>query len=119
MWGIYPDALDCGILPELFWNSTLNEIMDMMESYVRCKARERKQQISDNFILSKALTLNISTLFSDRSELCNPWDFYPQTFGEDKKEYEHQELEAKLAEYRNKRRQWADEFNKRRQQGTV
>lgn len=31
----------------------------MMESYVRCRARDRKQQISDNFILSKALTLNI------------------------------------------------------------
>ena len=121
MWEIYPDALDCGILPELFWNSTLNEIMDMMESYVRCKARERKQQINDNFILSKALTLNISTFFSTdkSSELCNPWDFYPQTFKEDKEEYEHQKLEAELAEYRDKRRQWADEFNKRRQQGTV
>lgn len=92
----------------------------MMESYIRCRERERKRQINDNFILSKALTLNFSTLFSDKlSELCNPWDFYPQTFKEDKEEYEHQKLEAELAEYRDKRRQWADEFNKRRQQGTV
>ena len=98
MWAIYPDALDCGIRPELFWDSTLNEIMDMMESYVRCRARDRKQQISDNFILSKALTLNLSTLFNEKAELCNPWDFYPQTFKEDKENYEHQKLEAELAE---------------------
>lgn len=89
----------------------------MMESYVRRKTRERKQQISDNFVLSKALTLNLSTLFSDKSELCNPWDFYPQTFEKDKENYEHQKLEAELADYRDKRRRWADEFNKRRRQG--
>ena len=64
----------------------------MMESYVRCRARDRKQQISDNFILSKALTLNLSTLFNEKAELCNPWDFYPQTFKEDKENYEHQKL---------------------------
>ena len=89
----------------------------MMESYVRCRARDRKQQISDNFILSKALTLNLSTLFNEKAELCNPWDFYPQTFKEDKEDYEQQKLEAQLADYRDKRRQWADEFNRRRQQG--
>lgn len=37
----------------------------MMESYARCRARDRKQQISDNFILSKALTLNLSTMFNE------------------------------------------------------
>lgn len=79
----------------------------MMESYVRCRARDRKQQISDNFILSKALTLNLSTLFNEKAELCNPWDFYPQTFKEDKENYEHQKLEAELADYRDKRRRWA------------
>ena len=89
----------------------------MMESYVRRKTRERKQQISDNFVLSKALTLNLSTLFNDNGELCNPWDFYPQMFEKDKENYEHQKLEAELADYRDKRRRWADEFNKRRQQG--
>ena len=91
--------------------------MDMMESYIRCRARDRKQQISDNFILSKALALNLSTLFSDNTEFCNPWDFYPQTFEKDKEDYEQQKLEAQLADYRDKRRQWADEFNRRRQQG--
>ena len=101
----------------MFWNSSLNEIMDMMESYIRCRTRDRKQQISDNFILSKALALNLSTLFSDKAEFCNPWDFYPQTFKEDKEDYEQQKLEAQLADYRDKRRQWADEFNRRRQQG--
>lgn len=61
--------------------------------------------------------LNLSTLFNEKAELCNPWDFYPQTFKEDKENYEHQKLEAELADYRDKRRRWADEFNRRRQQG--
>lgn len=82
----------------------------MMESYVRCRARDRKQQISDNFILSKALTLNLSTLFNEKAELCNPWDFYPQTFKEDKENYEHQKLEAELADYRDKRRRSDDDI---------
>ena len=39
------------------------------------------------------------------------------TVKEDKENYEHQKLEAELADYRDKRRRWADEFNRRRQQG--
>lgn len=110
--------MDCGIEPDAFWESTLNEIVDMMESYARSKTRERKQKIRDDFVLAKALTFNMSTLLSDeKKEFCNPWDFYPNVFEEDKKLYEHQKLEAELADYRDKRRRWADEFNRRRQQG--
>lgn len=115
LWEIYPDALDCGISPEAFWNYSLNEILDIIESYARRTERKRKQKIIEDFVLIKALTLNIATVISGKGDLCNPWDFYPDTFKEEKKEHEQKKLEAELTEYREKRRQWAEEFNRRRQ----
>lgn len=100
--------------PESFWNYSLNEIIDVMESYARQADRKRKQKIADDFVLAKALSLNLATIISGKGDLCNPWDFYPETFKENKEEYEQQKLEADLAEYREKRRQWAEEFNRRR-----
>lgn len=85
-----------------------------MESYARQANRKRKQKITDDFVLTKALSLNLATIISGKGDLCNPWDFYPETFKENKEEYERQKLEADLAEYREKRRQWAEEFNRRR-----
>ena len=100
--------------PESFWDYSLNEIIDTMESYARQTNRKRKQKIADDFVLVKALSLNLATIISGKDDLCNPWDFYPETFKENKEEYEQQKLEADLAEYRDKRRQWAEEFNRRR-----
>ena len=100
--------------PESFWNYSLNEIIDVMESYARQAKRIRKQKIADDFVLTKALSLNLAAIISGKDDLCNPWDFYPKTFRKEKEEYEQQKLEADLAEYREKRRQWAEEFNRRR-----
>lgn len=109
--------MDCGIRPELFWESSLNEIIDMMESYVRCQERQRKQKLTDDFILAKVSTLNLAAMLAGKNDFCNPWDFYPQMFQKDKEIYEAQTREAQLADYRKRRRQWADEFNRRRNQG--
>lgn len=66
----------------------------------------------DNFVLTKAVAMNVGTLISGKGDLCEPWDFYPMF-----EEYEQAKQEKARAEYREGRRRWADEFNKRRQQG--
>ena len=58
--------------------------MDIIDSYARTKERERKQKLSDEFVLAKVLALDISSLFGEKPEFVEPWDFYPQMFEKDK-----------------------------------
>ena len=95
----------------------MNEIIDMMESYVRCEERKRKQKISDDFVMTKAYATNLANIIAGKSELCNPWDFYPQLFAEDKDICKEQVQKAEWADYAHRRRQWVQEFNRRREQG--
>lgn len=89
--------------------------MDIIDSYARTKERERKQKLSDEFVLAKVLALDISSLFGEKPEFVEPWDFYPQMFEKDKEYYEQQVLKNQLAEYQEKRREYIKEFNRRRQ----
>lgn len=43
-----------------------------------------------------------------------PWDFYPKLFEKEQEMYEKTEEERQWAEYSEKRREYVNEFNRRR-----
>lgn len=117
MRSIYPDALDAGISPELFWQLSLNEILDLMESRYRAERRERRFRISDIYLLAKITAEYIGISFAGdkyNGEMPHPWDTYPKLFAEDKEEYERKQADASLEDYKQKRKAYAKEFNRRR-----
>ncbi|MDS8268789.1 hypothetical protein RLI49_00920, partial [Streptococcus pneumoniae] len=50
---LYPMFLDIGGKPLDFWDLTVLEIREMIESYNRVKIQERKEKIIDSYILSR------------------------------------------------------------------
>ncbi len=114
-------ALDAGISIELFWNSSLNEITDMLESYARKEKRRRKEKVLDDFIIAEVTAVNLAALFSSdkKAETPKPWDYYQELFVEEKKAYEKEKAYRELEEYKEERRAYVAEVNRRRQQGLM
>ncbi|MDO4275875.1 MAG: hypothetical protein Q4D16_19585 [Eubacteriales bacterium] len=110
--------MDAGIPIDLFWESSINEILDMMESRIRVESRKRREKIIDDFKIAEATAINIAILFSEKkNELSKPWDYYTDIFDNDKKYYEEQKRIRDLEEYKKQRQEYIKEFNRRRRQG--
>ena len=84
---IYFYALDLGIPAEKYWELSINEIIDTMDSLQRQRKRKEKQKIMDNFILAEILTA-----------------------------YQKAEEDRKWEEYKENRRAYMAEWNRRRHQ---
>ena len=115
---LYPFALDAGISVDLFWNSSVNEIIDMLESCGRRKEQERKLKIQDDFIIAEVIAANVLIPFGDnKSELPHPWDYYPGFFRKEKELWEENQLKQQMEEYYENRKAYIREMNRRRQLG--
>lgn len=114
-------ALDAGIPIDTFWDSSLSEIWDMLESYERRKRQIRKDKILDDFIIAEVTAINLAALLSSDKKIQTPrpWDYYQKIFTEEKEVYEKERAERELEEYKEKRRAYAAEVNRRRQQGLM
>lgn len=118
---LYPEALDAGMSIPEFWDSSIDEIIDRINSHIREENRKRKQKIIDDFIIAEATAVNIALLFSKdkNAKQPKPWDYYKNLFKEEKAIYEKSEEERILEEYKEKRRTYIAEHNKRWKQGLI
>ena len=62
--GLYPAFLDAGYGPEYFWELSLGEVSDLLESYARKKEHEQKKreaELKDQIMLlfNQALQLSL------------------------------------------------------------
>lgn len=92
----------------------------MIESAAREERRKRKEKIMDDFILAEVTAINLATLFSADKKIRppKPWDYY-RSFEEEKESFEKQDQERQLEEYKEKRREYAAEVNRRRRHGLI
>lgn len=119
LYAMYPDALDCGMSAETFWDATPMEILDVIESHRRKKKREQTMKIERLFVLAEVIVNRVAYGFSEKkdpSNLVQPWDMYPQLFPEEKRSAERAQEEQELENYKEARRKHAAEFNRRRRE---
>ena len=114
---LYPVALEMGIPVEIFWNLSVNEIFDTLANIRRRLLREEKQRIMDNFIQAQAIAVDISALFAKDGKIAHPWDYYPSFFEAEKKSWEENQLKQQIEDYRERRKAYIAEVNRRRQLG--
>ena len=109
--------MDAGMPADTFWESTLNETVDFLESCARERKRKRKEKITDDFILAEAIAANFACLLPSDKKLDppKPWDYHPRMFEEEKVIFEEADAKRKFEEYQEKRRKYFDEINRRRQ----
>ncbi len=116
---LYPKALDCGISAADFWNMSVADIFDEMESYERRRIREFKQDMGKLFVLAESTAEHIGKYLNSDNKARKPWDFFPALFQEEKKEFEQEEKTRQLEIAKENRRAYADEVKRRREAGIM
>ena len=114
IYSLYPQALDCGILPELFWSLSPAEIEDMIESYYRALKIAEKRKIEQLFLAAEAIASRVALLFSsekDSSAILQPWHAYPELFEKEKDSADEYEEQKQLEAYKAAMRQRAAAMN--------
>ena len=77
LYGMYPNALDCGITATAFWSMTPAEIVDQIESYQRKIRQEQMLKTEQLFVLAEAIGSRVAFILSDQKDqsvLLQPWD---------------------------------------------
>ncbi|WP_165392597.1 hypothetical protein [Blautia producta] len=86
-----------------------------MEKYYRKEKNDIKWKIQHDFIMTE---VNSRYIFrEEKQDIPHPWEYYPGLFADEKNWYEKQKEQKALEDYKEKRRQYVAEFNRRRRQG--
>lgn len=113
----YSVLLDFGISTDEYWQLTLSEMEDIIDSRNRTFELEEKRRIDGLFLLADAISSRISYLFSSEENRVEPvrqWDVYPILFADEKKLHEDAMQDIEFEAYKEKRRKYAVEHNIRR-----
>lgn len=117
IYDLYPDALDCGVPLEKFWDLSLAEITDMMASFKRRRNNQLKQDLINGFAIAQHTAECIGQYMSKENEVHQLWDYFPELFAEEKERYEAVEGERQLETAKENRRAYAAELKRRRDMG--
>lgn len=113
---LYQNALECGIQPQDFWNYSLLEVQDLIRIFWQKKEKELKWKIAHDFAMLEAQAR--FTFREKGQDIPHPWEYYPDLFEEEAGRYKARKKQNQLEEYKEARRAYAAEFNRRRRQGT-
>ena len=104
-----------GYTPSLFWDSSLLEIYDLMDSYNRRKKNEMKEleeklkaEISLNAVLARQIGEYVASLLNEGAQITPLNKFFPTLF----EEYE-EEVNNDMALYKAKMEEFAFRHNER------
>nr|DAK18835.1 MAG TPA: hypothetical protein [Caudoviricetes sp.] len=105
--------LDIGGEPLVFWDLTVLEIRDLIESYNRVRIQERKEKIIDSYRLSQMIANNVSLLFSNDAKPLEVWDYAPELFQEEKEQVEKARQEQEMRLHKERMRAFAESHNRK------
>lgn len=105
--------LDIGGEPLVFWDLTVLEIREMIESYNRVKIQERKEKIIDSYRLSQMIANNVSLLLSKDAKPLEVWDYAPELFQDEKAQVEKARQEQEMKMHKERMRAFAESHNRK------
>lgn len=118
--GLYPVFLDMGYGPSLFWSLSLQEISDLMESFVRKEERRRKEKeagIRDyamllyNHAMQCADAIALIMPGSDKRERISLGEYYPDLFPGLREAEEQARVKKELAIHKARMKAYAETNN--------
>ena len=111
-------AIDCGISPSLFWDMSLDEVTDVMESYRRTDKFMMKRNLILNKLLAEQIMHEILPLLVEKvpDDYKKPelWDYYPELFKDEKEAYEKKLKDDEFEKFKEGRRRFAQYHNTKR-----
>ncbi len=111
---LYQDALDIGIPIERFWNSSLAEVLDMLESHKRVRQYQTKEKLLFIYQLSEWTADHIMSKWDKDYPVPHPWDTYPDLFQEEQALFEESRQRQEFEAFKERRRQYYEYKNHQR-----
>lgn len=105
--------LDIGGEPLVFWDLTVLEIRDLIESYNRVRTQKQKDKIIESYRLSQMIANNVSLLLSKDAKPLEVWDYAPELFQEERDQVEKARLAQELKLHQERMRMFAESHNRK------
>lgn len=105
--------LDIGGRPLDFWDLTILEIRDMIESHNRVTIQKQKEKIVESYRLSQMIANNVSLLLSKEAKLLDVWDYAPELFKEERDQVEKARQQDEMRLHKERMRMFAESHNRR------
>lgn len=105
--------LDIGGKPLDFWDLTILEIRDMIESHNRVTIQKQKEKIVESYRLSQMIANNVSLLLSKEAKPLDVWDYAPDLFQEERNQVEKARQEQEMRMHKERMRAFAESHNRK------
>ena len=105
--------LDVGGKPLDFWDLTMLEIRDMIESHNRVTIQKQKEKIIESYRLSQMIANNVSMLLSKDAKPLEVWDYAPELFEKEREQVEQARLVQELNLHKERMRMFAESHNRK------
>lgn len=105
--------LDIGGKPLDFWDLTILEIRDMIESHNRVTIQKQKEKIVESYRLSQMIANNVSLLLSKEAKPLDVWDYAPDLFHEERDQVEKARQEQEMRMHKERMRAFAESHNRK------
>lgn len=112
---MYPKAIDSGLAISEFWELSIPEVRDAIESM----ERRVKLELSHKFFLAQSIAEHVGLYLNNENKARQLWDFFPELFQKEKAEYEEIENKAAVAKAVENRKRYAAEIKRRREMGIL
>lgn len=111
---IYPKALESGVSIAMFWDSSIDELIDIIDCYNRRKLNEQRERLAISEISNIQLGDIISAMFSKDAKIRTVQQLAPELFDGVIDETERQEREWRM--HMQKMREFTTRHNQRRKE---
>lgn len=105
--------LDIGGKPLDFWDLTILEIKDMIESHNRVTIQKQKEKIVESYRLSQMIANNVSLLLLKEAKPLDVWDYAPDLFQEERNQVEKARQEQEMKMHKERMRAFAESHNRK------
>ena len=105
--------LDIGGEPLVFWDLTVLEIRDLIESYNRVRIQKQKEKIVESYRLSQMIANNVSLLLSKEAKPLDVWDYAPELFQKERAQVEKARQEQEMKMHKERMRAFAESHNRK------
>lgn len=113
---MYEVALDCGVPIGEYWELSIQEVADLLESHRRRERGEARKELSGKHFLAKDIAQHVNLIINGSNDGSGPmelWDFFPGLFEEERAHAEKAVQEQALAVYKAQMQDYAYRHNHR------
>ena len=120
---VYPNFLDLGYTPSFFWDLSLQDIYDLIESKHRLRKFEAekenyelKTQLIANSVLARQIAENVACIFSKDAKVTDIYELMPELFAKEREEAQKKVAENQWKLHKARFMAFSEEHNNKRKE---